>query len=120
MDKQLARKLSDDIKLALDSVAKKHGLTVSLNGGSFDDTQFKPKIIFRTPIDKLEKKNASDEDIHNGFARPGTEILTSSGKKATIVSVRRTKYLIDIDGQQYTINFRGCRSLKDFTNNLGK
>src|SRR3954469_20487599 len=49
MDKNKAKELGADIVKALEDVARRHGMTVELKGGTFDTTGvFKPRLEFRT------------------------------------------------------------------------
>ena len=49
MDRELARQLGEEVEAALQSVAAKHGMTVTCTGGTFETTGlFKPRVEFRT------------------------------------------------------------------------
>lgn len=45
--KELCRVLSAEIDAALKAVAEKHGLTVVVGGGSFDQTSYRPRVDFK-------------------------------------------------------------------------
>lgn len=48
MDKNKAKDIANDMAAALKAVADKHGMTVSVQGGTFDTTGvFKPRVEFR-------------------------------------------------------------------------
>ena len=46
MDRNKAKLIAEDMKAALAAVAAKHGVTVKVGGGRFDDTAFTPKVEF--------------------------------------------------------------------------
>lgn len=48
MNRETMKLLNDAVDAALKPVADAWGLTVSVNGGRFDATTFKPKIEFKT------------------------------------------------------------------------
>lgn len=50
MDKMKAKMMAADIAAALEAVAKKHGMTVELKGGSYDPTlgTYRPKVEFKS------------------------------------------------------------------------
>ncbi len=110
MDKILAKKIADDSIKALESVATKYGLKVKYHGGNFSSFDFKPKIIFEVPITQSENsKTLSDSDVKFGFAPRGTKIIIDHSKeKAVVTGTRRTKYVIEMNGKEYLMPFRGC------------
>ena len=55
MDRAAAKNLSDDVKDALEAVARKHGLTLSYTGGRFTTGTFRPTVTFE------EAHHAADE-----------------------------------------------------------
>lgn len=46
MDKQKAKRISEDIERALESVAEKHGCKLQNKAGSLNRTTFSPKFVF--------------------------------------------------------------------------
>ena len=49
MDKNVAKQIAEDTQKALESVAAKYGVTVTVRGGTFDAGMFKPRVEFRAP-----------------------------------------------------------------------
>ncbi len=60
IDRATAKLLGAEIQQALEAVAEKHGLTVSVRGGKYDDTMYAPKVEFKT--------ESADEDQFNLYA----------------------------------------------------
>lgn len=41
-----AKSLAAELRLLLAGFGEKHGLTVAINGGSYDETMYKPRLVF--------------------------------------------------------------------------
>lgn len=48
IDKATAKALSAEVEKALAEVAKRHGLTVAVKGGTYDSGMYRPKVEFST------------------------------------------------------------------------
>lgn len=48
MTRSLLRELNAEINGALEAVAERHGLVVSVGGGSFSSSSYRPKVEFKT------------------------------------------------------------------------
>lgn len=47
IDREACRTISADVSAALQAVADRHGLSLTVGGGSFSSTEFKPKVEFQ-------------------------------------------------------------------------
>lgn len=110
MNRTLAKIISADAEKTLQEVAKKHGLSVHSTGGTIDSFagKFTAKFSFTTPISNTISATITDQQIKFGLAPRGTVVILKDKKEATILETRRSKYLIEMDGKQYTIKFAGC------------
>ncbi len=119
MDKILAKKFAEESFKSLEPIAAKYGLKIKYRGGKFSSFDFAPKFVFEVPITAdnivvtdIPDENFSNEMIKMGLASRGTQVKLHNGKIATILSARRKKYVIDIDGKEFLINFQGCSAIK--------
>ena len=46
MDKKQAKLMGEDVKNALQTIADKYNMTLEYRGGSFSDTDYKPRVTF--------------------------------------------------------------------------
>ncbi len=85
IDRTTAKLLGAEIQEALEAVAAKHGLIVSVRGGKYDDTMYAPKVEFKTA-------NADEEDFNryaNWYGLEGQfgETFTQNGRSFKITGI---------------------------------
>lgn len=74
-----AKFISEDIRVALETVAKKHGLILAFKGCRFNDVVVKPKVEFQVP--------ASNPDVVEGRGRDYSAGMVLSAKDAAAWNV---------------------------------
>jgi hypothetical protein len=60
-DRPTLRLLGDDIKQALDAVAKRHGLLLTMKGGRYDDFSYTPRMAFAVSGEGGADKSAEND-----------------------------------------------------------
>ena len=107
--KQLAKQISADATIALQTVAKKYKLELHARGGAIDSETFIAKFEFKVPLIVTNDPTMTNEMLQMGLGKRGTIIIfKNSRKEAVIEESRRTKYLVSMNGKQYTIPFKSC------------
>jgi hypothetical protein len=107
--KKIAQEISAEAVKALQEVAKKFNLEVTANGGIIDPNTFTAKFKFSTPLKVNPDANLTEEYLRFGLAPRGTPVICSKGERGIIVEARRSKYVVEIKGKQYTTPFTGVK-----------
>lgn len=87
MNKDKARQIAEDIKAGLEAVAAKHGLTVTISGGRFDDGSFKPKVEF-AEIGNAAADFARYAPSFGLQASDYGKVITHGGRSFTVTGLR--------------------------------
>lgn len=93
MDKAAAKTISAAVEKALQAVAKEHGLTLQMKGGSYDPHSgtYQPKMEFTLPA------------IANAAVAKDLKLFGIEGKHGTVFTINGREYAID------GVNFRAKR-----------
>jgi len=106
MDRNKVKAIGDDVAAALQAVAAKHGMTVTVKGGVFTEGSFKPRVEFKTgDADRVEFEQyarafgLTADMFGKTFAAPG-------GARYRIVGLRlnsrkRPVLVQRLDGKQF-------------------
>lgn len=109
INRDKARQISADVETALKAVAAKHGLTVTVRGGSFTEGSFKPRVEFKSgDADRLEFERyagafgLTPEMFGKTFAAP----FSFGGARYRIIGLRlnsrKRPVLVErLDGKQF-------------------
>lgn len=99
-------RLGAAVKAALDAVATEHGITVTVNGGTYDPRvgTFKPRIEFAAN-DSAEKEWAAYAAMYGLTAEDFGRTFTSRGRTFTLSGIntraRTAPILATCDGKTY-------------------
>jgi hypothetical protein len=106
MDRNKVKEISADVEAALQAVATKHGLTVSVRGGVFTQGSFKPRVEFKTgDADRAEFEQyarafgLTPEMFGKTFAAPGGARYRIAGLRLN--SRKRPVLVQRLDGKQF-------------------
>lgn len=93
MNKKTATQISEEAMKALRDVAQKFGIEVQRGTGTYNNDEFKLKIVFKTPLKEKEVVSLDDSTIQCGLAERGMTVLTFDNKEVVIEDSKRTKYV---------------------------
>ena len=103
------------VRAALKNHPNFKDLIVKSGGGRFSSAEFCMKILFQpqtiaAPQTAEFGQELTDDKVRQGYAKPGTPILYSGGKKGVVIKARTKKYLFrDVEsGREYIIGFMAC------------
>jgi len=107
-----AKQMGTDVKNALQTIAEKYNMTMEYRGGTFSDTDYKPRVTF-TGISADGKSRAQKEwdlycDMFDLKKEWLGETVILSGKKMTITGLdtKKSKYPVMVesaDGHKYKV-----------------
>lgn len=69
ISRQTCAAITDELTAAINAIAAKHGLVAKVNGGSFSDDSFKPRVEFLVPGDSGDGALMKDERAFRQLAR---------------------------------------------------
>lgn len=102
MDKAKARIIAEDARAALEAVAKRHGLTVQIAGGKYDDYAgtYEPKVRFTEAGEGAERQAWEKQCRLLGLK------TADYGKTVTIRGERWTAYGIEPKRSRFSVRVR--------------
>jgi hypothetical protein len=113
-DKKFVGKVGERaMELLREPIKKEFGLDVMAMGGTYNDSEYKLKVRFSEPLDKItpvrhDTSLSAERELEYGLAPRGTKVI-SKGKgkrKFTIDGAKRTRYMLrDESGKGYTAPF---------------
>ena len=86
INRATARQLSGEIVAALKEVADRHGLEVAVNGGTYGEGMYKPKVVFKTATADQDEF-ASWADIYGLQATDFGRTFRSKGRIFKVAGV---------------------------------
>lgn len=87
INRETAKQISAEAQEALQAVAERHGLEVTVGGGSFDAGSFRPKIEFKT-AEADESEWARYAPLFDLPADAYGQEFTSSGRRFRITGIK--------------------------------
>ena len=107
MDRALVKKINNDVRLALELVSQKYGLTLKLKNGSFTSEMYRPSFEFyqlSNGTTSIEENEWNKWHATLGLKKEWLGKSLSSGKKIIGLDMRKRKYpviLVSKNGTRY-------------------
>jgi len=105
MNRIQAKQMGEDIKNALKEVAEKYNMTIEYRGGTFSDTDYKPKITFTGKSTDGKSRQEQEWDLYADMLDLKKEwlgeVITLSGKDCIItgLDMKKSKYPVMVEGE---------------------
>lgn len=99
MDRQQAKQMGEEIKSALRTIAEKHNMTLEYRGGTFSDTDYKPRATFTGKGADGKSREEKEWELYYkmlGLEKEwlGEVVTLSNGKDVIItgLDMKKTKF----------------------------
>ena len=112
MDKKQAKLMGEDVKNALQTIADKYNMTLEYRGGSFSDTDYKPRVTFTGKSADGKSREKKEWDLYAEMLDLKKEwlgeVVNLRGKDCIITGfdTKKTKYPVvveDGNGGKYIV-----------------
>lgn len=112
MDKKQAKLMGEDVKNALQTIADKYNMTLEYRGGSFSDTDYKPRVTFTGKSADGKSREKKEWDLYAEMLDLKKEwlgeVVNLRGKDCIITGLdtKKTKYPVvveDGNGGKYIV-----------------
>ena len=113
MDRTQAKQMGDDIKNALQTIADKYEMTMEYRGGTFSDTDYKPRVTFTGKSVDGKSRQEKEWDMYAEVLDLKKEwlgqVIVLSGKEMTItgLDMKKSKYPVLVEaenGSKYKVS----------------